>query len=330
MACGYGACYGCAVEIDGELKRLCVEGPVSMRLLNASGCLDALTAPDVARELDAFVTKTVTPLPREGNPPVRIAETERRDAERDRAREPRDRRFLADHLPRLAELGVPLWVSVGGFQAHDFAELCARLDGRRSRRDRAEPLLPERGRGARERRRDRRGASARRRASRSTRSSRRPRPTSPRRHAPRRPREPTGSASSTRSAASRSTSGRSGRCWRAEPAGSPVRRCARSRSPPSTRAAERPICPSSAWAAWRPDGDALELLAAGANDVALGTTLFADPGAPARIRAELEAELAARGFVDPDNAVGRRPRGGESHPRSDSRELRRKKPCICG
>ena len=28
MACGYGACYGCVVELDGELKRLCVEGPV--------------------------------------------------------------------------------------------------------------------------------------------------------------------------------------------------------------------------------------------------------------------------------------------------------------
>ena len=28
MACGYGACYGCVVEIDGVLKRLCVEGPV--------------------------------------------------------------------------------------------------------------------------------------------------------------------------------------------------------------------------------------------------------------------------------------------------------------
>ncbi|MFL5917997.1 MAG: dihydroorotate dehydrogenase electron transfer subunit [Gaiellaceae bacterium] len=28
MACGYGACHGCAVEIDGQLKRLCVEGPV--------------------------------------------------------------------------------------------------------------------------------------------------------------------------------------------------------------------------------------------------------------------------------------------------------------
>jgi len=28
MACGYGACYGCVVEIEGRLKRLCVEGPV--------------------------------------------------------------------------------------------------------------------------------------------------------------------------------------------------------------------------------------------------------------------------------------------------------------
>jgi NAD(P)H-flavin reductase len=28
MACGYGACYGCVVEVGGELKRLCVEGPV--------------------------------------------------------------------------------------------------------------------------------------------------------------------------------------------------------------------------------------------------------------------------------------------------------------
>jgi dihydroorotate dehydrogenase electron transfer subunit len=28
MACGYGACYGCVVEVDGVLKRLCLEGPV--------------------------------------------------------------------------------------------------------------------------------------------------------------------------------------------------------------------------------------------------------------------------------------------------------------
>ncbi len=28
MACGYGACHGCAVEIAGEWKRLCLYGPV--------------------------------------------------------------------------------------------------------------------------------------------------------------------------------------------------------------------------------------------------------------------------------------------------------------
>jgi len=28
MACGYGACFGCSVEIDGVLERLCVAGPV--------------------------------------------------------------------------------------------------------------------------------------------------------------------------------------------------------------------------------------------------------------------------------------------------------------
>ena len=38
--------------------------------------------------------------------------------------------LLADKLPRLAELGVPLWVSVGGFAASDYAEICAALDER--------------------------------------------------------------------------------------------------------------------------------------------------------------------------------------------------------
>ena len=28
MACGFGGCYGCAVEIDGAWKRCCIEGPV--------------------------------------------------------------------------------------------------------------------------------------------------------------------------------------------------------------------------------------------------------------------------------------------------------------
>ena len=50
--------------------------------------------------------------------------------------------------------------------------------------------------------------------------------------------------------------------------------------------------------------DALELLAAGAEAVALGTVLFTDPSAPARIRSELDAELAALGLSSAREAVG--------------------------
>ena len=49
---------------------------------------------------------------------------------------------------------------------------------------------------------------------------------------------------------------------------------------------------------------ALELVAAGGSAVALGTVLFADPGAPVRIRAELEAEATRRGFPSPLAARG--------------------------
>jgi dihydroorotate dehydrogenase (NAD+) catalytic subunit len=97
-------------------------------LLNASGCLDALTAPDVARALDAFVTKTVTPLPREGNAPVRIAETDVGLLNSIGLANPGIDRFVTRSLPQLEKLGVPIWVSVGGFEANDYAEICLRLD----------------------------------------------------------------------------------------------------------------------------------------------------------------------------------------------------------
>jgi dihydroorotate dehydrogenase (NAD+) catalytic subunit len=101
---------------------------VSVSILNASGCLDALTAPEIARALDAFVTKTVTPLPREGNPPPRIAETEHGMLNSIGLQNPGVDAFLAGVVPRLRELGVPIWVSVGGFSARDYATVCERLD----------------------------------------------------------------------------------------------------------------------------------------------------------------------------------------------------------
>jgi len=97
-------------------------------LLNASGCLDALTAPDVARSLDAFVTKTVTPEPREGNAPVRIAETEFGMLNAIGLANPGRDTFLRETLPRLASaIDVPIWVSVGGFNAREYAETCEQL-----------------------------------------------------------------------------------------------------------------------------------------------------------------------------------------------------------
>jgi len=98
-----------------------------LRLLNASGCLDALTAPEVARQLDGFVTKTITPLPREGNTPPRIAETAHGMLNAIGLANPGRERFLVQVLPQLRELGVPLWISVGGFCAADYAETCAAL-----------------------------------------------------------------------------------------------------------------------------------------------------------------------------------------------------------
>jgi len=97
-------------------------------LLNASGCLDALVAPNVARSLDAFVTKTVTPLPRDGNHPVRIAETDVGMLNSIGLANPGIDRFLTRNLPQLEKLGVSIWVSVGGFETDDYSEICSRLD----------------------------------------------------------------------------------------------------------------------------------------------------------------------------------------------------------
>ena len=177
------------------------------------------TAPEVARSLDGFVTKTITPRAARGNPPVRIAETDAGMLNSIGLANPGRERFLAETLPRLRELGVPLWVSVGGFSAAEYAETCAALDGRRG--DRAQPLVPERRRGARERGGDRRGLP------------RRDEPAALREALARRlghrrggarrrgGRAPTASRSSTRSAGSRSTSARCGRSSAAAPAATP-------------------------------------------------------------------------------------------------------------
>ena len=99
-----------------------------MLLLNASGCLDALSAADVASSFDAFVTKTVTPKPRGGNAPIRIAETEYGMLNAIGLANPGRDAFISETLPQLSSaIDVPIWVSVGGFCLRDYVETCEQL-----------------------------------------------------------------------------------------------------------------------------------------------------------------------------------------------------------
>ena len=268
-----------------------------MRLLNASGCLDALTAPEVARALDAFVTKTVTPEPREGNEPPRIAETEHGMLNAIGLANPGRERFLAVTLPALRALGLPLWVSVGGFSAPDYAETCAALEDVTIELNLSCPNVDEAPESAAE------IVSACRAATTLPLYAK----LSP--HAwdvgeTVRAVEAAGADGislvntlrgvaldgSLRPKLRRTTGGYSG------PALKPVALAAVAAA---RRATTLPIVGMGGVWSGR---DVLELVACGATDVALGTVLFADPDAPSRVREELSAAAAAAGFGQLDVA----------------------------
>ena len=199
MACGYGACYGCVVEIDGELQAPLRRGPVLGRCVppqrlrlprRADRARGRARARRVRDEDDHAAAAR-------GQPAGADRRDRARDAELDRARRTpassasSPRRCRALRRARRAALG-----------------LRRRLLGRRLRRDlraprratdvdgdRAQPLVPERRRGARDAPPRSSPPAARRRDSRSTRSSRPPPGTSPSRRGRSRPPAPTGSRS---------------------------------------------------------------------------------------------------------------------------------------
>ena len=272
-----------------------------MRLLNASGCLDALTAPATAAMLDGFVTKTVTPQPRGGNAPVRIAETDFGMLNAIGLANPGRDRFIADVLPRLRELGKPIWVSVGGFTAADYAETCAQLEGcdgvAAVELNLSCPNVDEAPESAAE------IVAACREATVTSLFAK----LSP--HAwdiaeSVRAVEAAGADGISlvntlrgvaldarlRPALARTAGGYSG------PALKPVALAAVHAARSAT---ELPIVGMGGVQAGR---DALELVACGATHVALGTVLFADPDAPDRVRAELDDELARSGFASIEDA----------------------------
>jgi dihydroorotate dehydrogenase (NAD+) catalytic subunit len=273
-------------------------------ILNASGCLDALAAPEVALELDAYVTKTVTPLPRGGNEPLRIAETDVGMLNSIGLANPGLEAFVAQSLPRLAELGVSIWVSVGGFCASDYAALCRRLDKEEvvdtielnvSCPNVAEPDAEV----------EEIVAAARAATSKPL-------------YAKLSPGVPD-IAALAESAAGAGADGLSlvntirGLALDARTLAPTLSTASGGLSGPALR----PVALAAVFACFRATGlpivgmggvetgrHALELIAAGATGCALGTVLFADPAAPARVRAELDAEAAALDFDSPLQAHG--------------------------
>jgi dihydroorotate dehydrogenase (NAD+) catalytic subunit len=275
-----------------------------VKILNASGCLDALTAPEVARSLDAFVTKTVTPLPREGNAPARIAEVEHGMLNSIGLANPGIDRFLAHTLPRLGELGVPVWVSVGGFAVADYADLCDRLDDR-PEVDAIElnvscPNV------------DDVPASVGEIVAAARAATRKPLYTklSP------------ATADVAEVARAAQKAGADGLSLVNTILGLALDE--RTLKPRLSRAAGglsgpalKPIALAAVYACYAATGlpivgmggissgrDAVEFIAAGAASVALGTVLFSDPAAPERVRAELSSEIADLPVGEVDNAIG--------------------------
>jgi dihydroorotate dehydrogenase (NAD+) catalytic subunit len=285
---------------------------LSVRLLNASGCLDALVAPDVARRLDGFVTKTITPLPREGNAPVRIAETAHGMLNAIGLANPGREAFLRQTLPRLAGiLDIPIWVSVGGFSADDYAETCAGLG--RSEAAAVElnlscPNVDEAADGAAEIVAACRAATALPLYAKL--SAAHP-----------------DIAAVARAVADAGADGLSlintlrGAALDPRTLRPVLARTTGGLSGPSLK----PVALAAVHACYAATGlpivgmggvttgqDVLELIACGARDVALGTVLFSDPDAPDRIRAELADAAMRVGVAGPDDVYGSAHEPGKS------------------
>ena len=99
-------------------------------VINASGTFDAIAARRVFGDalledfpFAAFVSKTITPEPRAGNAPQRIWETPAGMINSIGLPNKGLEGFLAEDLPQLAELPVPLIVSVMATNREDFARL---------------------------------------------------------------------------------------------------------------------------------------------------------------------------------------------------------------
>jgi dihydroorotate dehydrogenase (NAD+) catalytic subunit len=111
--------------------------PLRHPVINGSGTFDAIAARRAFGDqlldefpFSAFVSKTITPEPRAGNPPPRLWETPAGLINSIGLPNKGLDGFLSSDLPQLADLPVPLIVSVMGTSHEEFARLVDGVAGR--------------------------------------------------------------------------------------------------------------------------------------------------------------------------------------------------------
>ncbi|MFO0831179.1 MAG: dihydroorotate dehydrogenase [Phycisphaerales bacterium] len=105
--------------------------PLRNPVILAAGC--AGTLDELAEALDlsrvgALVTKSITPLPREGNAPWRVAPVSAGMLNAVGLANPGIEAFVRDYAPRIPAMPLPIFVSVAGFSVDDYVQVCAAID----------------------------------------------------------------------------------------------------------------------------------------------------------------------------------------------------------
>jgi len=114
---------GVAGDLTAELCGISLTTP----LIPAAGTLSKERLEEVSDVYGAILPKTVTPKPRTGNPPPRVAEAPSGMVNSIGLQNPGLERFLEDLGDY--DVGLPLFVSVAANTVGEFAEMCERLGG---------------------------------------------------------------------------------------------------------------------------------------------------------------------------------------------------------
>ncbi len=117
-----------SIDLSVRLGSLRLANPL-MTASGTSGYGPELTSfIDLRKNLGAFVTKSVTVEPRKGNPPPRTVETSGGMLNAIGLANVGLERFVAEKTPFFEELNIPVIVNVAGHSIDEYVTVCCRLD----------------------------------------------------------------------------------------------------------------------------------------------------------------------------------------------------------